>query len=168
MAMCSACSPTSLTGTRIPTFRAFGDLPFRRTFSSAAQVVFGNLSAATTAPGMPANPLTADEARAMTTRLALNSKAWKAALLKRPSTKHLPACALHFFRPIRWRISPDMSILRQGENLTRGLASTGFCYKIAWRCPIATFPDLLEGILLFLPHPDLCSPSMRPSFKPRL
>ena len=149
MAMCSACSPISSTGTHTPTSRAFGGLRFQRTFLSAAQEPFGNLSGATTAPGMPASPLIGDEANAMTTRLALNSKGWKEVLLKRRSTKHLQACAQQSSKLTRWRISPDTSTLRREENLTRDLGSTGFCYKISWLCLIDIYPELLEDVLLF-------------------
>lgn len=149
MAMCSACSPISSTGTHTPTSRAFGGLRFQRTFLSAAQEPFGNLSVATTAPGMPASPLIGGEANAMTTRLALNSKGLKELRLKRRNTKHLRACAQHSFRPIQWRISPDMNMLRREENWIRDLGSTGFCYKIPWLCPIDIYPSLLEEVLLF-------------------
>ena len=149
MAMCSACSPTSLTGTRILTSRAFGGLRFQHTFSSAVPAIFGNLSVATTAPGMPVPPLTGGEASAMTTRLALNWKDWKGTLSKHRSMKRLPACAQQFSRHIRWRILPDMSILRREERPIRALNSTGFCYKIPWLCRTGVFPKLLETVFFF-------------------
>ena len=158
MAMSSDCSPISSTGTRIPISRASGGLRFRRTFSSAVQAIFGNLSAATTVPGMPASPLTGGVTSAMTTRLALNSKGLKEARLKRRSTKHLPACAQRSSRPIRWRILPVTSILRRGENSIRDLASIGPCYKIHWLCPIGISPDRLESIVLFADSRPVCAP----------